>query len=117
LHPVAIHVGEPQLGDRRTARALIDDAAAVEGVVERLWPRELFLAELLPDPAAPHLAIADPDCLAIALLDVRRPVSQRRRQPGGPQIRRQLAEIHVVVAGDQVRGHDFLLLQGTLHGA
>ena len=34
--PVAIHVFKPQFGDRRAALALIVDAAAIEGVVERL---------------------------------------------------------------------------------
>src|SRR5277367_1881452 len=36
LDPVAVHVGEPQLGDRRPPRALIVDFGAIEGVVKRL---------------------------------------------------------------------------------
>ena len=36
LDPVAIHVFKAQFGDRRPALALIVDAAAIEGVVERL---------------------------------------------------------------------------------
>ncbi len=33
LHPVAIHVGQAQFGNRRAARALVVNPAAVEGVI------------------------------------------------------------------------------------
>jgi len=36
---------------------------------------------------------------------MRRAVEQRRGQPRGPQIRGQLAEIHVIVAGDEPVSH------------
>src|SRR5438046_2542948 len=39
---------------------------------------------------------------------MRRPVEERRGQPRGPQIRRQLAEIHVIVAGDEPLSHVIL---------
>src|SRR5437667_1538330 len=39
---------------------------------------------------------------------MRRAVEQRPGQPRGPQIRGQLAEIHVIVAGDEVVGHAIL---------
>src|SRR5262245_55057619 len=39
---------------------------------------------------------------------MRRAVEQRRGQPRGPQIRGQLAEIHVIVAGDELVGHVIL---------
>ena len=94
LDLVAVHVGEPQFGDRRPARALVEQAGAVEGVVDRLdrprrgssrrWRRRRAV------PAAPHLAVADPHRLAVALLDMRRAVAQRGRQPRRPQIGRQL---------------------------
>src|SRR5467141_3384988 len=39
---------------------------------------------------------------------MRRAVEQRRGQPRGPQIRGQLAEIHVIVAGDEPVRHVIL---------
>src|SRR5881396_2491426 len=39
---------------------------------------------------------------------MRRAVEERRGQPRGPQIRRQLAEIHVIVAGDEPLSHVIL---------
>src|SRR5438552_15428695 len=39
---------------------------------------------------------------------MRRAVEERRGQPRGPQIRRQLAEIHVIVAGDGPLSHVIL---------
>ena len=59
-------------------------------------------------PAAPDLAVADPHRLSVALLDMRRAVAQRGRQPRLPQIRRQLPQIHMVVAGDQSVRHSIL---------
>ena len=109
LDPVAVHVGEPQFGDRRAPRALIIDLGTVEGVVERLDRPRGTVRRRLADPAAPDFAVADPHRLTIALLDVGRPIAQCGRQPCGPQIRRQLAQIHMVVAGDQLMRHNFLL--------
>jgi len=97
LDPVAVHVGEPQLGDRRPPRALIVDFGAIEGVVKRLHRPRRAGHRRLPTPAAPHLAVTDPHRLAVALLDMRRPITQRGRQPRQPQIRRQLPQIHMVV--------------------
>jgi len=79
LDPVAIHVGKSQLRDGWAARALINDPAAVKGVVERLWPRELFLAELLASPVAPDLAVANPHRETIAFFDMGR---RSRNDPG-----------------------------------
>src|SRR5262249_384439 len=87
LDAIAIHIGEPQFGNGRAARALIEDAATVEGVVDRLWPRPLFITKLLADPAAPHLTVANPHRLTIALFDARSAVAQLRWQPSRPQIR------------------------------
>src|SRR5438552_29579 len=105
---VAVHVGQAQLGDGRAARARVVDAGAVEGVVERLdWPRGARRRRLAVPPA-PHLPVAHPDRLSVPLLDVRCAVEQRRGQPRRPQIRGQLTEIHVVVAGDEPVSHGVL---------
>jgi len=40
-----------------------------------------------------------------SLLDVRRAVEERGRQPRRPQVRGQLAEVHVIVAGDEPVSH------------
>ena len=48
-----------------------------------------------------------------ALLDVRGAVEQRSRQPGRPQIGRELAEVHVIVAGDDPFSH-VILRSGAL---
>src|SRR6185295_8940345 len=53
-------------------------------------------------------SVAHPDRLSVALLDMRRAVEQRRGQPRGPQICGQLAEIHVIVAGDELVSHVIL---------
>ena len=53
LDAVAVHVLEPQFGDRRPPLALVVDAAAVEGVVDRLDRGLLPVAGGLP-PQAPH---------------------------------------------------------------
>src|SRR4029453_3074316 len=47
-------------------------------------------------------------CALPVFPDVRRAVEQRRGQPRGPQIRGELAEIHVVVAGDEPVSHGVL---------
>src|SRR5213075_2381548 len=74
LDAVAVHVLETQFGDGRAPLALVIEAAAVEGVVDRLdgprvrsgcpWRRRLAA------PGAPHLAVADPHGLAVALVDI-----------------------------------------------
>ena len=46
--------------------------------------------------------------LHASLLDRAPHVEERRGQPRGPQIRRQLAEIHVIVAGDEPLRHVIL---------
>jgi len=98
-----------QFGNRRTPRALVVDLRAIKSVVERFDRPRATARRRLADPAAPDLAVADPYGLAVPLLDARRPMAPRARQPCGPQIRRQLAQIHMVVAGDQLVRHDFLL--------
>jgi hypothetical protein len=82
---------------------------AVEGIIERLDRPCPAICRRLAAPAPPDLAVADPHRLTVALLDMRGPIAQRRRQPRLPQIRRQLAQIHMVVAGDQLMRHNFLL--------
>src|SRR6202008_949392 len=67
-------------------------------------------------PAAPHLPVAHPDGLAVALLDMRRAVEQGRGQPRGPQIRGQLAEVHVIVTGDEPVSHVVLRSMNVFHG-
>src|SRR5205823_6350216 len=105
LDPVAIHILEPQFGYRRPPFALVVKPAPVEGVVDRLYGPLIAGGGRLAAPGAPCLAVADPHGLTVALLDMRSAVAQRGRKSLGPQIRRQLAEIHVVVAGDQPIGH------------
>ena len=100
LDPIAVHVSQPQFGDRRPPGALIVYGRAIEGIVERLDRSRRTVRWRLPAPAAPDLAVADPHGLALAFLDMGRPIAQRGRQPCGPQIRRQLAQIHMVVARD-----------------
>src|SRR5207248_10830590 len=86
LDPVAVHVFEAQLGDRRTPRALVVNAAAIEGVVNRFYRPRVAGDGRLAAPGAPNLAVADPYRLAVALLDARRAVAQRGGKAAGPQI-------------------------------
>ena len=60
-------------------------------------------------PAAPDLVVANPDRLAVPLFDARCAVTKTRRQPGLPKIGRQLAQVHVIVTGDQSIAHERLL--------
>jgi hypothetical protein len=115
LHAVSVHVGETQLQDGRTARALVVDSGTVEGVVERLDRAHRACRGRLAVPSAPDLAVADPHRLSVALLDVRRAVEQRSRKPRCPQIRGQLAEVHVIVAGDEP-SHVILCSMRALRG-
>ena len=91
LHAVAVHVGEAQLGDRRAARALVVNAGAVKRIVERLYRPAVAGRRRLAVPAAPHLAVANPHRLPVALLDMWSAVAQFGGQPRRPQIGRQLA--------------------------
>src|SRR3989449_5647707 len=108
LDAVAVHVGETQLRDDRAARALVVDGGTVEGVVERLDRTRRTGRGRLAVPAAPDLAVTDPHRLSVPVLDVRRAVEQRSRQPRRPQILGQLAEVHVIVAGDEPVSHMIL---------
>ena len=108
LDAVAVHVLEAQIGDRRAPFALIEDAAAIEGVVDRLDGARVACLRRLAAPNPPDLAVADPHGLPDSLLDMRGAVAQICRKPRGPQIGRQLAEIHVVIAGDQLISHGVL---------
>src|SRR5262245_246841 len=98
---VAVHVGQTQLRDGGAARALVVDGGTVESVVQRFdRPRRAGHGRSAV-PTAPDLVVANPDRLSVTFLDVRGAVEQRSRQPRRPQIRRQLAEVHVTVAGNE----------------
>src|SRR6185312_10912826 len=105
LDAVAVHVGETQLGDGRTALGLVLDAAAIERVEERqLRPRNGLAVEPAA-PAAPDLALAHPDETPVALFDMRCAVAELRRQALGPKIGRQVVEVDMVVAGNEAVIH------------
>jgi hypothetical protein len=94
VNAVPVHVRQAQLGDAGAALRLVDDAASVIGVEVHLGAGR---GAFLPGPRAPDLAVADPDGIAVAGLDMGRAISVLGHARG-PEIGRQHVEVEMIVA-------------------